>query len=933
MTANAPQFDCCEPGGSEWLSDWLQSFAEAESSHRDCSTGSCGPIAVPSQDRLRAAKKYLDLMRRVWIDEKECHDPLDPFLPAHLGRFTLVKMLGQGAHGNVYQAIDTLLGREVALKVPRAESLASPELRRRFLREARAVAALSHPNLVTIYEAGASGPIHYIASNLCTGPNLSQWIAQQDQAIAIRVAARLVATLAEAVAYVHSQGVVHRDLKPSNVLLEPLASGSPPLESTDSLGFTPKLADFGLAKYLYSEADATASGDILGTPAYMAPEQASGRVHEVGPAADIYALGAILYHLLTGRVPFQAATKLETLRQVIDGAITPPKRLRPDLPRDIEAVCLKCMEHEADRRYKTAHELAQDLWHFLDGEPVLARRASTLSRLAKWSRRRPLVAGLTYSLSLVVLVAFAALTWQWRWADQQRIRAEQNFLDAHGAIHEFQTILYEGSKYDDPRFQQLRLELLEAGLGYYRRFLLQRPDDPALLSDFAQALFETAVINSTRGSKSEALSLLCESLPVWENLTRAQPDVPEHRFYLAKTHHHIGLLQQTFAELAAAQDSCRRALAIGEDLVKSYPDVLSYRNQFGSICYQYAEQCELKERWDECLKYAQQSQQIFESLIRRRPDRTEYQRMLAASQRLEGNAHLGAGRRARALECFERARDACEQLVDRNLGMPESAKMLAHSLLSIGSLQSEDDKPSAMRTYERCMSILQPLVRLDPSVTAWRRDLAACHFHVAVLMDQDGQTAQQQEHLKTALEIRKQLIREDPQVIAHRRNLGQTMLELAKIDLGNGKLDDAIHNLQSAYPLIAQWVEHYPNNISRQFQLSLIQQLIGDAQSKKENPIEAIRAYRDAAIVQRGALQASPGNVSQRARLAQILVSLASQLRRLHKYGEARSEYAQAIEQLDSIQNECGLTEMQQRIRETAREGLVAAEREMAPGA
>jgi tetratricopeptide (TPR) repeat protein/tRNA A-37 threonylcarbamoyl transferase component Bud32 len=841
-------------------------------------------------------------------------------------------MLGRGAHGNVYQANDTMLGREVAIKVPRAESLASPELQHRFLREAQAVAALSHPNLVTVYEAGAWGPIHYITSCLCTGPNLSQWIAQQAEPIAVHVAVRLTKTLADAVAYVHSQGILHRDLKPSNVLLEPIAGTTSQPQSPDSLGFTPKLTDFGLAKYLSSDSDTTATGDIVGTPAYMAPEQASGRVHEIGPAADIYALGAILYHLLTGHAPFQGATKLDTLRQVNEGAIVPPRRLRLDLPRDLEAICLKCVEHEPNRRYASSDELAADLQRFVDHVPVLARRAGPISRLVKWSRRRPLVACLTYSLSLVVVVALAALTWQWRWADQNRIRAQQNFLDAYGAIHEFQTILYEGSKYDDPRLQPLRRELLEASLRYYRRFVDQSPNNPELLSDFAQALFETAVIESTRGSKTDALAIFSESLSIWDRLTRTQPAIAEHWYYLAKTHHHIALLEQQFGHMDSAAASNQCALDIRKQLVQAYPDVRSYRNALGSSYYQIAEQEQSSRQWDECLDFARQASQTFEALSRVAPDHSEYGRMLAASTRMEGVAHLGAGRPSEALECYERALHICEDLTQRKIGMPDSVKMLAKILLAMGSIQARNNATAAMQSFERSRVTLEQLVSLDSTVHAWRRDLAACYFHIAALMDEDGERVQRQQNLEEALKLREQLVHDNPNVLTHRRDLGRTMLELAKIHFSNGQLDDALVKLQSAYPLIAEWVEHHPNDIDRRLQLSIAQSFIGSVQSKKDNPADAIVAYRNAVSLQQQLLQVNRDSVAERARLAEVLTALASQLTRLHRYSEAKGEYVRALEHLGSIRSEHGLTATQQVIWATATEGLADLEHALATG-
>jgi WD40 repeat protein len=355
---------------------------------------------------------------------------LAPDLPAadsslgtvrYFGDYELLEEIARGGMGVVYRARQMSLNRIVALKMILAGELASPEEVRRFRSEAEAAASLDHANIVPIYEVGEHQGQHYFSMKLIEGGSLAQLFSSISERrtggrASLPDAAKVVATVARAVHYAHQRGILHRDLKPANILLD--AAGQP------------HVSDFGLARRVAGESKLTQSGAIVGTPAYMPPEQARAE-KRLSVAVDVYSLGAILYEWLTGRPPFQAATQLDTILQLLEQQPQPPRSLNPQVPRDLETICLKCLEKEPQRRYGSAEALADDLERWQRGEPITARPAGTVERAVKWVRRRPAVAALLAALVLVTALGFAGVWWKYLDAEEQadiagkeRVRAE-----------------------------------------------------------------------------------------------------------------------------------------------------------------------------------------------------------------------------------------------------------------------------------------------------------------------------------------------------------------------------------------------------------------------------------------------------------------------------------------------------------------------------
>jgi WD40 repeat protein len=312
--------------------------------------------------------------------------------------------------GVVYKARQISLNRTVALKMIQSGALATPAEVKRFHTEAEAIAHLQHPNIVAVHEIGEHDGLHYFSMDYVTGRTLAEVV--RDGPLSPKRAATYAKTVACAVHYAHQQGILHRDLKPANVILD----------ANDQ----PRITDFGLAKRFGETRDLTLSGQVLGSPNYLPPEQAEPKRGVLGPPSDVYALGAILYHLITGRPPFQAGSITSLLRQVIETDPVAPRSLNPGIPRDLETICLKCLEKEPQRRYQSAQALAEDLGRLLNGEPVLARPVGAVGRGWRWCRRRPALAGLSAALAVTLAAGVALAWWQLRRIAASELLARQH---------------------------------------------------------------------------------------------------------------------------------------------------------------------------------------------------------------------------------------------------------------------------------------------------------------------------------------------------------------------------------------------------------------------------------------------------------------------------------------------------------------------------
>lgn len=637
-------------------------------------------------------------------------------------QYELLGVLGSGGMGVVYKARQTSLNRIVALKVLRCASDISELARLRV--EAEAVARLQHPGVVQIFEVGERNGQPFLALEYVAGGTLAKRLAGQPQPP--RDAATLVAKLADAVHYAHTQGVVHRDLKPGNVLLA---------DNSNLKSLIPKIADFGIARILDTDARQTQTGTRLGTPSYMAPEQAAGAT-DIGPAADVWALGAILYDCLTGRPPFQGLSALETMDQVRTREPIPPARLQSQVPRDLDTVCLMCLRKDPSQRYATAKDLADDLGRFLAGQPVYARPIGPFGRCWRWAKRRPAVAGLLLTLVLTVVGGFSGVFGQWRRAEAlalamrderdaaevARGRAEANDERARAVLAELAQ--FGGSLADQPRLDGPRQQVLEKVLNFYQKFLDDRGDDPKIRHEAAKAAQQVAWLRRLLGQIEQANAGYRQSIALYERLVADFPDRPDYRHGLAVTVRYRADMRRTNRRIAEADQDYRRSAELSEPLVAADPPLPRHQAALANTLLNWAVVLKDLNRFDEAERAYLRSIALLERATAAEPS-SNYFGLELALAREDYGATLwhGLGRKAEGAALMrmafaERARIHAAEPTSR-----PARHFLARSHHRLAEI-SGDEPAEAERHYRLAAAMREQLAKDFPGVPAYRHEWA-----------------------------------------------------------------------------------------------------------------------------------------------------------------------------------------------------------------
>jgi eukaryotic-like serine/threonine-protein kinase len=839
----------------------------------DTSATGSGRSAEPTLDRSEATLAHmtgpvaLDKATGVWAPDansptqtEDGHAP-SGVLPRgttirYFGDYQLQRELGRGGMGVVYKARQVSLNRPVALKMIKAGVLADAADLQRFQNEAEAVALLDHPGIVPVYEVGDHDGQRYFSMKLVEGGNLAEKLASfKDDP---KAAATLLAEAAEAVHHAHMRGILHRDLKPANILV-------------DTKGH-PHVTDFGLAKRVEADIEMTASGAILGTPAYMSPEQAAGHRGTITTATDVYGLGAILYALLTSKAPFGCDSVIETLDAVRNQPPEPPTKFNASIPRDLETICLKCLEKDPRRRYGSAQAMADDLRAWLGLRPISARRVSGVERAWLWCQRKPAIAALAAAVFVAIIGGTTAVI-----AVQARangvLRDKNNELTiANNQITKANAELSAAKE----RVKQ-RFDLADEAIRLYHG---EVGDDLVLKADQFKPLRDKLL----KGAADFYIKL--------EGLLSGQPDRVS-RVMMGNAYFELGALTEKIGDNTAALATHRKGLAVRRELA-SEPSAEARDDEVKSL-FVIAWLLSQTGQSAEALAHFEEARDLLESLPQTGPGTDGRQALLGRVFRGIGAVLAETGKPAAARLACERSVEILTRLVDDNPAVTDFRYRLAESHNQIGWLQSNTGRPAeGLESYQRALTIQQKLVDDNPAVTNFRNQLAGSHNSIGWLQSNTGHLAEGLESFQRALTILQKLVDDNPAVTDFQNQLAQSHGQIGWQQLDTGRPAEALESFRRGKTIQQKLVDDNPAVTNFRVQLAPSHGQIGSVQSNTGHSAEALESYRRALTILQELVDDNPSVTDFRNQLARGHLSIGILRSDMGQPAEAMAEQEQA---------------------------------------
>jgi serine/threonine-protein kinase len=836
--------------------------------------------------------------------------PTVAYEPGSRQRYTLTRLHARGGIGQVWLAHDEDIGRDVALKELRPDRRDNPAAAARFLDEAKITGQLEHPGIVPVYELvqPCEGQACY-SMRFVGGRTLADAIrdyhrkrhAGEAGPLDLRELLTAFVGVCNAIAYAHSRGVLHRDLKPANVALGDFGEVL--------------VLDWGLAKVVgkheepasllpvaVGQADGrgeTRQGQVLGTPAYMPPEQARGRVDLVDRRSDVYSLGAVLYEVLTGQPPFGGADAQEALKNVIQEPVVPPRQRVATTPPALQAVCLKAMAKEPGDRYPAARELARDVERWLADEPVAAYREPLRARAGRWARRhRQLTTGLVVLL-LTGLVGLGVGLWAVR-AEQvrtahERDLAEANLRLAKKAVDDCFQLAKEHPLLQQENMRQVRKLLLEKALPFYEQFRAQRPEDPRIRVEMAGNHYRVGYITAELGRNADAEQSYGEALLLYEQLAKEHPEVPGYQAGLARAYNNLGNLQRESGRRAEAERSYGEARRLRERLSKEQPGVPAYQadlagtyNNLGNLQAESGRRAEAERSYGE-------ARRLYEQPAKEHPEVTRYQAEMAGTYINLGNLQAESGRRAEAERSYGEARRRYEQLAKEHPDVPAYQADLATTHHKLGLLQAESGRRAeAERSYGEARRLFEQLAKGQPEVTKYHVYLARAHNNLGNLQQESGRRAEAERSLGEACRLQERLAQEQPGVAEYQADLARAYNNLGNLQRESGRRVEAERSYGEARRLFEQLAKGQPDVPAYQAYLARAYNNLGNLQTESGRRAEAERSYGEARRLQVRLAKEQPGVPEYQADLARTYNNLGNLQRKSGRRAEAERSYGEA---------------------------------------